>query len=203
MPLGLVDPPGPAATERDRETVVSISTSATQPAGVGIAAPRMPAPASPAPLPGAAIAAALNGGEMFTDLAALLSGEEIRFHADGAAHVCTLTRDERSPLIAAPGVQGIRRTGILRTGSGRDVARVTSVYLANRVDSEAALRELYMTGAPLGQVLAPLGAVRRSLGAMVITEGVIAVRSRGLLSIGRIPVALAEEEVFRSFAVAP
>jgi hypothetical protein len=60
-----------------------------------------------------------------------------------------------------------------------------------------------MTSEPLGAVLAPLGATRQSLGAMVIFSGEIAVRARGLLLIGGVPVALAEEQVLRSFAVAP
>jgi hypothetical protein len=60
-----------------------------------------------------------------------------------------------------------------------------------------------MTGEPLGSVLAPLGAVRQSLGALVIASGEIAVRARGLLSIAGVPVALAEEQVLRSFAIAP
>jgi len=59
-----------------------------------------------------------------------------------------------------------------------------------------------MTSKPLGQVLAPLGCTRQSLGAMVIADGDIAVRSRGLLLIGGVPVALAEEQVLRSFAAA-
>jgi hypothetical protein len=168
---------------------------------------------SPAPSPagagmtplhaGAGIAAALDGGELFTELAALLSGEEITFHQDGQPHVWSLIPAERGPLRAAPGVQGIRRQGTLRTASGRDAARVTAIYLPYRIGDEGALRALYMTNAPLGQVLAPLGATRLSLGAMVITDGDIAVRSRGLLSIAGVPVALAEEHVLRSFAIAP
>jgi hypothetical protein len=154
-------------------------------------------------LPGAGIAAALDGGELFTELAALLSGQTIAFHADGTPHVHSLTDAERGPLRAWPGVQGIRRQGTLRTSGGRDVARVVVVYLPNRIPDEGALRALNMTGEPLGAVLAPLGATRQSLGAMVIATGEIAVRARGLLSIGGVPVALAEEQVLRSFAVAP
>ncbi len=155
-----------------------------------------------APLAGDSIAAALQGGMLFTDLAALLSGEEITFHADGAS-VFSLTAAERGPLRAKPGVQGIRRRGTLRTASGRDVARVIAVYLPYRIRDEAALRALHMTGGPLGQVLAPLGATRQSLGAMVIATGDIAVRARGLLLINEVPVAVAEEQVLRSFAIAP
>jgi len=155
------------------------------------------------PLPGAGIAAALDGGELLTDLAARLSGEKITFRADGPSPVWSLTAAERGPLRAKPGVQGIRRCGALRTGSGRDVARVTAVYLPYRIPDAAALRNLCMTSEPLGAVLAPLGATRQFLGAMVIFSGEIAVRTRGLLLIGGVPVALAEEQVLRSFAVAP
>ena len=155
------------------------------------------------PLPGSGIAAALDGGELFTDLAALLSGESIAFHADGPPCVWSLTAAERGPLRARPGVQGIRRRGTLRTAGGRDVARVIAVYLPYRIPDESALRSLHMTGEPLGSVLAPLGAVRQSLGALVIASGEIAVRARGLLSIAGVPVALAEEQVLRSFAIAP
>ena len=155
------------------------------------------------PLPGSGIAAALDGGELFTELAALLSGETITFHADGVPRVHSLTGGERGPLQAQPGVQGIRRQGTLRTADGRDAARVTAVYLPHRIKDETALRTLYMTNQPLGRVLAPLGATRLSLGALVIPAGDIAVRSRGLLSIGEVPVALAEEQVLRSFAMRP
>ena len=154
------------------------------------------------PLPGAGIAAALDRGEMFTELAALLSGEEITFRPDGSPSVWSLRPAERGPLRAKPGVQGIRRAGTLRAGGGRDVARVIAVYLPYRIPDERALRSLHMTSAPLGAVLAPLGATRQSLGAMVIASGEIAVRARGLLSIGGVPVALAEEQVLRSFAIA-
>jgi hypothetical protein len=182
---------------------VSIDTTApAPPAGAGSAPPSLPGAGIP-PLPGAGIAAALDGGELFTELAELLSGQEISFHADGNPRVYSLTPADRGPLRAQPGVQGIRRCGILRTSRGRDIARVTAVYLPNRIPSERALRELHMTNAPLGQVLAPLGAIRQSLGAMVIADGDIAVRARGLLSIGGVPVALAEEQVLRSFAVRP
>lgn len=156
-----------------------------------------------APLPGSGIAAALDGGDLFTELAELLSGQTISFHADGPAHVWSLTTAERGPLRAQPGVQGIRRQGTLRTGDGRDAARVVAVYLPNRIPDEGALRSLHMTSSPLGAVLAPLGATRQSLGAMVIASGEIAVRARGLLSIAGVPVALAEEQVLRSFAIAP
>jgi hypothetical protein len=156
-----------------------------------------------APLPGSGIAAALDGGELFTELAELLSGQTITFQADGPAHVHSLTAAERGPLRAQPGVQGIRRRGTLRTGGGRDAARVVAVYLPNRIPDAGALRALHMTNAPLGAVLAPLGATRQSLGAMVIATGEIAVRARGLLSIGGVPVALAEEQVLRSFAMRP
>jgi len=156
-----------------------------------------------APLPGAGIAAALDGGELFTELAARLSGEEITFRRDGPSPVWSLTAAERGPLRAQPGVQGIRRRGVLRTGSGRNVARVIAVYLPYRIPDEGALRALYMTSEPMGAVLAPLGATRQPLGAMVLFSGEIAVRSRGLLLIGGVPVALAEEQVMRSFAVAP
>jgi hypothetical protein len=156
-----------------------------------------------APLAGASIAAALQGGALFSELACLLSGEEIVFRRDGVSPVCSLTAAERGPLQAKPGVQGVRREGALRTASGREVARVTSVYLQYRIDDEAAVRALQMTGEPLGVVLARLGATRQSLGAMAVTDGDIAVRSRGLLLIGGVPVALAEERVLRSFAIAP
>ena len=153
---------------------------------------------------GAGIAAALDGGELFTELAALLSGEEITFRADGTPHVHSLTDAERGPLRAARGVQGILRRGTLRTGtSGRDVAQVVAVYLPNRIPDERALRALHMTSQPLGQVLAPLGATRQSLGAMVVDDDEYAVRARGLVLIGGVPVALAEEQVLRAFALAP
>jgi hypothetical protein len=155
------------------------------------------------PLPGAGIAAALDGGELFTELAALLSGQTITFHPDGPAHVHTLTAAERGPLRAQPGVQGIQRRGTLRTSDGRDAARVVAVYLPNRIPDEGAVRALHMTNAPLGAVLAPLGATRQSLGAMVIATGEIAVRARGTPPIGGVPVALAEEQVLRSFAMRP
>ena len=155
------------------------------------------------PLPGAGIAVALDGGEPLAELAALLSGEEITFCPDGGASPWSLTAAERGPLRAQPGARGIRRRGTLRTGSGRDVARVIAVYLPYRISDEGALRSLRMTSAPLGAVLAPLGATRQSLGAMVIASGDVAVRARGLLSIAGVPVALAEEQVLRSFAVAP
>jgi hypothetical protein len=155
------------------------------------------------PTVGAGLVGALECGMLFTDLAALLSGEKIVFRRDGASPVCSLTAAERGPLRAKPGVQGIRRRGTLRTASGRDVARVIAVYLPYRIRDEAALRALCMTGEPLGQVLAPLGATRQSLGAMAVTAGDIAVRARGLLLINQVPVAVAEEQVLRSFAVAP
>ncbi len=154
------------------------------------------------PLPGASIAAALDRGMLFTELAELLSAEAITFRPDSAS-VWSLRLAERGPLRAKPGVQGICRRGTLRSGSGRDVARVRAVYLPYRIGDEAALRSLYMTNAPMGSVLASLGAVRQSLGAMVIASGDVAVRARGLLLIGGVPVALAEEQVLRSFAVAP
>jgi len=152
------------------------------------------------PMAGAAIAAALDRGQLFTDLAARLTGEEITFHRAASPPVCTLTAAERGPLRAKPGTQGIPRTGILRTAGGRDIARVTAVYLPYRIPDEAALRSLYMTSTPMGTVLAPLGCTRQSLGAMIITTGDIAVRSRGLLLIGGVPVALTGEQVLRTFA---
>lgn len=155
-----------------------------------------------APLAGAGIAAALDRGQLFTDLAARLTGEEITFHRAPAPPVRTLTAADRGPLRAKPGTQGIPRAGTLRTAGGRDIARVTAVYLPYRIPDEGTLRALHMTSKPLGQVLAPLGCTRQSLGAMVIAGGDIAVRSRGLLLIGGVPVALAEEQVLRSFAAA-
>jgi hypothetical protein len=156
-----------------------------------------------APLAGDSIAAALNGATLFSNLAALLSGEEIIFHPDGPSCVYSLTDADRGPLRAQRGVQGILRRGTLRTASGRRAAISRAVYLPNRIPDADALRALHMTSAPLSKVLGPLGVTRQSLGALPIATGDVAVRSRGLLLLGGVPVALAEEQVLRSFATAP
>lgn len=155
------------------------------------------------PLTGASIAAALDTGILFTELAAEITGEKITYQPHSPASVWSLRPAERGPLRAQPGVQGIRRHGTLRTAGGREIAQVTAVYLPYRIPDESTLRALHMTNEPLGQVLAPLGVTRQSLGAMVITTGGIAVRARGLLLLGGVPVALAVEQVLRCFAADP
>lgn len=152
-------------------------------------------------LAGADIAARLGRGELFSDLAARVTGEEIVFAAQARSGASDLTAAEHKALRAGRESQGLRRLGELRTASGRLVARVASVYLPSRIPDLAVLHALWETDVPLGVALRPFGATRESLEAAA-GEGDVAVRARGRLLVAGVPVALAEEEILADFALA-
>jgi len=144
--------------------------------------------------PASSTAARLARGELFSALAAELAGGPV---------VCARLRREIAPALspreaclleAHRGGSGlvVRRSGLLRGPAGA-VARVTAVYLPTRIGDPGVRRALWESDVPLGVALGPLGARRESLRAWVNGRG--EVRSAGLLLLGDVPVALAEDEL--------
>jgi hypothetical protein len=116
--------------------------------------------------PVAVLSHRLAGGELFTMLAAELSGEPISACVvrDGTTPMSRCERDWTQAHVDGSGRRPVlRRRGELRTARTRRLAaNVTSLVIPSRVHDEDALRILAETDAPLGQVLAPLG-LRREL----------------------------------------
>lgn len=154
---------------------------------------------------GAEMAAWLDRGVLFTDLAKELTGEEI------TARV--ISRSPRSPLTAAEHrhletwrdglMAGSRREAWLMTSSGRKIARVSSVYLPGRIPDRSVTDALACTDVPLGRALYALGVLRDPLGAETLRGTDYVLRSSGRLLLpgpDGLPVALAEEMVLRESA---
>jgi hypothetical protein len=156
---------------------------------------------------GSEIAAWLDRGMLFTDIARDLSGEEIVSEITSREGRSVLRPGEHRHLetwrddIPA----GYRRDGMLRTSSGAPVARITSVFLPERIPDRFAVETLQSTNMPLGRALFALGVHRETLTAQTLDSGPYVLHAAGRLLIpahgGLVPVALAEERVFRDFAV--
>jgi hypothetical protein len=144
----------------------------------------------------------LGCGMLFTEAAERWGREEIRSTITG--------REDESPLTAAEhrGLEGWRdgrRTGSRREGdlvtvSGRRAARISAVYLPDRIGDREVIAALQRTDVPLGRALRPLGVRRRLLACRMRASGPFAVEAAGCLLLGDMPVALALEQVFREFA---
>jgi hypothetical protein len=152
---------------------------------------------------------ALDHYLMRLDAGALFS--EVAESAAGGAVVCAnlhrtvpLALDEREHHLLESwrdgATAGVRRKAVLRASGARDMGRVTSVYLPQRLGSASVARELHTTDIPLGVALRPLGVVRRSLGARVVHGTPVSLRCSGVLLLpgedgDLVPVALAAEEL--------
>lgn len=151
------------------------------------------------------IAAYLDRGMLFTDMARLVSGEEITARVTSRTGRSPLTPDEHRHLESwrDGSAAGARREGELVTGSGRQVARVSSVYLTGRIPDPSVIMTLQCTDIPLGRALYGLEVRREPLESETMAEGPYVLRSRGRLLLhgpDGLPVALAEELVLREFA---
>lgn len=152
----------------------------------------------------AGLAARLDGGELFSDLAASVAGGRVTCGALRRFPAGPLDPREQELLeVWRDGLTtGLRRRAVMRDEAGRDVARVMAVYLPSRIASVSALRSLWETDAPLGGALAALGVTRRSLGARQAADGAVILRSSGVLLLpgddgDLVPVALASEALLR------
>jgi hypothetical protein len=151
-------------------------------------APRFPAPGEGRPggmTTGRSDTPARPAGSLFTDWVTALTGEDVTAQVTSST-VPAGHYPELQPQLSGEHT-ATRREGLLVTGTGRPVARVSSVYLPGRMPPAAA--GLLKAGIPLGRALAP--AVRRE--PLPPAGG----NSRGLLWIpgpaGEWPVAVATE----------
>lgn len=154
---------------------------------------------------GAEMAAHLDQGMLFTDLAQLMTGEEITARVTSRTGRSPLSPDEHRHLESwrDSSAAGARREGELVTSGGRRVARVCSVYLPDRIPDPSVIMTLQCTDVPLGRALFGLGPRRETLESESLPKGPYAFRSRGLLVLPGCdawPVAMAEELVLREFA---
>ena len=156
---------------------------------------------------GVEIAAWLSVGTLFTDAAMRWSGETIVTRISERAGLAPLTPDERCRLETwRDNVRtGLRRIGRLVTAGGRDVAVITAVYLPDRIGNADVIRVIQSTDTPLGLALRPLNVTRHPLMCHMRACGPWAVESSAVLRLpGRdgpgLPVAIATEQVYRSFA---
>lgn len=118
---------------------------------------------------------------LFTRRAAQAAGEPLTARIDAR----TVADAADYPELRADGGTALRRDGHLVTASGLPVAAVTSVYLPGRIPS-GCCRLLARTTTPLGAALEPYGVRREELS----PDGQ---RTRGLLWLADLPVALAWE----------
>lgn len=152
------------------------------------------------------VAAQLRRGELFTDIAAKLSGQEITAEVWQRSGPEPMSGEERRLMESWRDHADIchRRTGLLRTTGGQAVAYVSSMWLPYRLPP-GVQPALMTTDVPLGRSLAAAGVVRECLFARQVSDRGIAVRSYGRLLLpdetgdGMVPVALAWEEIPDSY----
>lgn len=152
---------------------------------------------------GAALASWLGMGTLFTNAAMRWSGENIVARITDRASQSPLTADELRHLDAwrDGSRDGWRRRGTLVTESGVNVAVITAVYLPGRIPDPEVLQQLRCTDTPLGLALRPLMVCRHTLMVEMRACGPWAVEACGVLRRpDGVPVALATEQVYRSFA---
>ena len=153
---------------------------------------------------GAELAGWLDRGMLFTAAAEQWGGETVHTSITERIGRDILTPDEHHRLETwLDDTQwGCRREGVIRTASGRDVARVSAVYLPGRIGDPDVIERLQCDDVPLGRALFPLGVRRITLDNRTLACGWCAVEASGVLKLpGGLPVALAREQVFREFAV--
>jgi hypothetical protein len=152
---------------------------------------------------GTQLATWLGFGMLFTDAATRWSGENIVTRVTERVGLDPLTAVEHHHLETwRDGTRGgSRRRGELVTESGQQVAVITAVCLPQRIRDVDVIREIQCTDTPLGFCLRPLNVSRHPLMAEMRACGPFAVESSGVLRLpDGLPVAIAVEQVFRSFA---
>lgn len=148
------------------------------------------------------LAGQLRRGELFTDIAAKLAGQEITAEVWERTGPEPMSGEERRLMEAWRDGADIchRRTGLLRTADGQAMAYVSSMWLPYRLPP-GVQPALMTSDIPLGRSLAAAGVVRECLFAREVSDRGIAVRSRGRLLLpseggdDMVPVALAWEEI--------
>jgi hypothetical protein len=149
---------------------------------------------------GKELAEQLRRGELFTDIAAKLTGEEITAEVWQRSGPEPMSGEERRLLESWRDQVVIcrRRTGLLRAAGGQIVAYVSSAWIPCRLPP-GVQPALMTTDIPLGRSLADAGVARECLSAREVSDRGIAVRSYGRLLLpdgdDMVPVALAWEEI--------
>jgi hypothetical protein len=144
----------------------------------------------------------LGRGELFTDIATKLTGEEITAEVWQRSGPEPMSGEERRLMESwrDHAVTCHRRTGLLRAANGQIVAYVSSAWVPGRLPP-GVQPALMTTDIPLGRSLADAGVVRECLRAREVSDRGIAVRSYGRLLLpgadpgDMVPVALAWEEI--------
>jgi hypothetical protein len=151
----------------------------------------------------------LRSGMLFTTLVTQLAGEAAWVDIYARSTGTSLSADESRQLFVPPAqagsrpATGSRRVGLVRAGRAT-AARITAVYLPDRIPDEKVRRKLTETALPLGQAVVSMGGRREQLD-VAETIGTVVLESTARLWVpcpcgcGERPVALVSECLLASF----